>query len=90
MKLRGEENYQQWKNTIENVARVHGLRKFYHSKAPLPPKFVDEFDDGVSQKEFLEYDDWAKGDAKMKLCISNNVSSSILCQINSLNTAREM
>ena len=90
LKLRGEENYQQWKFTMENVARVHGLRKFYHPKAPAPPIFVDEFDEGVSEKDFQKYDEWAKGDSKMKLCISSNVSSSILCQINSLGTAKEM
>lgn len=90
LKLRGEENYQQWKFTMENVARVHGLRRFYHPKAPKPPKFVDEFDEGVSEEEFQKYDEWAKGDSKMKLCISSNVSTSILCQINSFATAKEM
>ncbi|KAI0999916.1 hypothetical protein K3495_g8280, partial [Podosphaera aphanis] len=90
LKLRGEENYQQWKFTIENLARVHGLRRFYHPKAPAPPNFVDEFDESISVEDFRKYDDWARGDSKMKLCIANNVSPSISCQLNSLNTAKEM
>lgn len=90
LRLRGEDNYQQWKYNIENMARVNGLRKYYHPKAPAPPKFVDEFDDDVSPKDIMAYDEWARGDSKMQLCISNNVSTSIASQINNLRTAKEM
>lgn len=51
---------------------------------------MDEFDDNASEKEILAYDEWARGDSKMKLCISNKVSTSIASQINSLGTAKEM
>ena len=90
LKLKGEQNYQDWKYNIENIARVHGLRNYYHPKAPAPPKFVDEFDDDVTEKDIIAFDNWARGDSKMKLCISNNVSSSIASQINRLSTAKEM
>ncbi|KAI0991814.1 hypothetical protein K3495_g16373, partial [Podosphaera aphanis] len=90
LRLKGEDNYQDWKYNIENIARVHGLRRYYHPKAPAPPKFVDEFDDGVTEKDIIAFDSWARGDSKMKLCISNNVSTSIASQINRLSTAKEM
>ncbi|KAI0998951.1 hypothetical protein K3495_g9245 [Podosphaera aphanis] len=76
-RLRGEENYAQWKFDIENIARVHGLRKYYHPKSPAPPKVVDEFDDDASPEDIQAYDNWARGDAKMKLIIRTNVSTSV-------------
>lgn len=54
-RLRGEENYAQWKYDIENIARVHDLRRYYHPKAPVPPKIIDEFDDGASAEEVQTY-----------------------------------
>ena len=89
-RLRGEENFQQWKYDIENIARVHGLRKFYHPKASASPKVVDEFDEDASSEEIKAYDAWARGDSKMKLCITNNVSSTIAAQLNRLKTAKDM
>ncbi|KAI0993905.1 hypothetical protein K3495_g14279, partial [Podosphaera aphanis] len=89
-RLKGEENYAQWKFDIENIARVHGLRKYYHPKSPAPPKVVDEFDDDASAEDIKAYDEWARGDAKMKLIIRTNVSTSFASQLNRLSTAKEM
>lgn len=50
---------------------------------------MDEFDNRASEKEIKALDDLARGDSKMKLCISNNVSL-IASQISSLGTAKEM
>ena len=90
LRLRGEDNYQQWRYNMENIARVHGLRKYYHPNAPAPPKCVDEFDENVSEKDIKAFDDWARGDSKMKLIITNNVSASIAGQVDRLSTAKEM
>lgn len=90
LRLRGEDNYQQWKYNMENLARVHGLRKYFHPHAPAPPKFVDEFDEKASAEDIIAFDMWARGDSKMKLCITNNVSASIAGQVDQFSTAREM
>ena len=66
------------------------LRKYFHQNAPGPPKCVDEFDENVSEKDIKAFDDWARGDPKMKLIITNNVSASIAGQVDPLSTAKEM
>lgn len=89
-RLRDEESYAQWKFDIENISHVHGLRNYYHPKSPAPPKVADEFDDDVSSEDIQAYDNWARGDAKMKLIIRTNVSTSIASQLNRLNTSKEI
>ena len=90
LRLRGEDNYQQWRYNKENIARVHDLRKYFHPNAPAPPKFVDEFDSKASADDIKAFDEWARGDSKMKLCITHNVSASIAGQVDQFNTAKEM
>jgi len=42
MKLKGEENYIVWKEVIEDIAVVNGLKWYIYKKGKVP-KYVDEF-----------------------------------------------
>ena len=42
MKLKGEENYIIWKEVIEDITVVNGLRRYIYKKGKVP-KYADEF-----------------------------------------------
>lgn len=90
LRLKNEENYQDYKYNIKNITRANCLWMIYRPKSLTPPKFADKFDDGVTYKEISAIDNYARGDPKKKSCISNNLSKSIATQINRLETAKEM
>lgn len=64
--------------------------KILASQSASSSKFVDEFNDDVTKKDKIAFDNWAKVDSKMKLFTSKNISASIVSQVNTLDTAKEM
>jgi hypothetical protein len=50
MKLRGEENYIQWKTMMEDLVDANDLIRFVHLKGKAPPQ-ADEFDEKVDIKK---------------------------------------
>jgi len=42
MKLKGKENYIAWKEVIEDIAVINGLRRFIYEKGKVP-KYIDKF-----------------------------------------------
>ena len=55
MKLKGEENYTQWKEALENIVTTYGLRRYYYDRAPSLLEYVDEFDDNIDQDKLDIY-----------------------------------
>jgi hypothetical protein len=68
MKLRGEENYIQWKTVMEDLADANDLIRFVHLKGKAPPQ-ADEFDEKVDIEKLATWKAWKAGDASMKLII---------------------
>jgi hypothetical protein len=71
LKLRGEENCDQWKENLINVARSNGISK-YISERYKPPEFVDEFGDIVDDKALKLWNDHERGDTQMRMATTFN------------------
>ena len=69
LKLKGEENYVQQKEALENIATTYGLRRYYYDRAPSLPEYVDEFDDNIDQDKLDIYSVQVASDTKIKIVI---------------------
>jgi hypothetical protein len=75
MKLKGEENWIQWKEKIISITKASDIYKYIHPKAMLAkPEFVDEYDDDskATLAQLLAWKEWDKGDAQMQLALTYN------------------
>jgi hypothetical protein len=89
MKLRGEENYIQWKTAMEDLADANDLVRFVHPKGKAPPQ-ADEFDEKVDIEKLATWKAWKAGDASMKLIIQTNVKKTPSQLLAGCKSAREM
>jgi hypothetical protein len=89
MKLRGEENYIQWKTVMEDLADANDLIRFVHLKGKAPPQ-ADEFDEKVDIEKLATWKAWKAGDASMKLIIQTNVKKTPSQLLAGCKSAREM
>ena len=55
LKLKGEENYTQWKEALENIATTYGLRRYYYDRTPSLLEYVNEFDNNIDQNKLDIY-----------------------------------
>ncbi len=74
MKLKGKENYIIWKEAIEDIAVVNGLRQYIHKKGKVP-KYVDEFNEKSDETKLAAWLTQEAGDLSMKFIIKFNVKS---------------
>jgi hypothetical protein len=66
MKLKGEENWIQWKEKIISIAKASDIYKYIYPKAMLTkPEFVNEYDDDLkaTPAQLLAWKEWDKGNA---------------------------
>jgi hypothetical protein len=89
MKLRGEENYIQWKTAMEGLADANDLIRFVHLKGKAPPQ-ADELDEKVDTEKLATWKAWKAGDASMKLIIQTNVKKTPSQLLAGCKLAREM
>jgi hypothetical protein len=69
LKLRGEENYPTWKQTMRDWVEAHDLVKYIHATA-IAPEYVDEFATTPPDPEKLRvWKEWIGGDAKIRMAI---------------------
>ena len=90
LRLVGEENYSLWKRSIINLAIVHDLIDHYHPDAPEPTAEINIFNKKLNAGDINLYKDWCRKDAKMKLIITGNLSSTLASQVENLETAKAM
>jgi hypothetical protein len=64
MKLKGDENYPDWKEKVLNIAKSNGIAKYVHEKYKAPPE-VDEFDEKASEEAVKLWQAHEAGDANM-------------------------
>ena len=74
MKLKGEENYIAWKEAIEDITVVNGLRCYIHEKGKAF-KYVDEFNEKADETKLAAWQICETGDLSMKIIIKLNVKS---------------
>ncbi|OWP01747.1 hypothetical protein B2J93_2339 [Marssonina coronariae] len=72
-KLKGVENYDQWRDTIINIAKIYGIAKHLHIKSRThAPIEVDEWDPSVSTTALNNWKKWDSEESQMKLAITLN------------------
>jgi hypothetical protein len=72
LKLKGEENYTNWKELIVNIARGNGLAKYINDRCKRPEcidEFHEDYDEDKDGDKLRKYEAWEKGDAQMQLAI---------------------
>ena len=90
-KLKGAENYQQWKDKVINIAKSNGIAKFLHEKSRTKkPQEVDEWDDDVKEEDLKKWQDWETGESQMKLAITLNCKAGPLGHTQGKSTALDM
>ena len=74
-KLKGVENYDEFKQNMMNLAISAGLEKYYITDPtrPKPKEITAENYKDSTRDERLDWDDWKTGDAKAKLVLTWNV-----------------
>ena len=77
MKLKGEKNYIAWKEVIEDIAVVNGLRQYIHKKGKAP-EYVDKFNKKADEIKLAIWQTWEAGDSSIKIIIKLNVKSTLI------------
>jgi len=75
IKLKGEENWTQWKDKITSIAKMNSLYKYVYEKAQnLKPNAVNEYDSDLkaTPEQLKAWKEWEQGDATMQLAITCN------------------
>lgn len=90
-KLKGIENYPEWRDKVLNIAESNDISKFVdpESKNHIP-KEVGEWDSKASKDEREIWKEWKAGEARMKLAITLNCKSGPLQHTVGLTTALDM
>ncbi|XMA13681.1 hypothetical protein WAI453_006472 [Rhynchosporium graminicola] len=90
-KLKGGENYTEWRDKVLNIAKTNGISKFLNVKSrDHVPKEVDEWDDEVDDKALKKWQDWESGESQMKLAITLNCKAGPLAHTTGKTTALDM
>ncbi|EKD11974.1 hypothetical protein MBM_09837 [Drepanopeziza brunnea f. sp. 'multigermtubi' MB_m1] len=90
-KLKGGENYQQWKDKVINIAKSNRISKYINPKSrSLIPMEVDECDDTVKAEDLQRWLDWDTGESQMKLAITLNCKAGPLGHTQGKATALDM
>ncbi|KAG4426994.1 hypothetical protein IFR05_017523, partial [Cadophora sp. M221] len=75
-KLKGIENYPEWRDKVMNIAESNDISKFVDPESKNhTPKEVGEWDTTSTKGEKEEWKEWKAGEAKMKLAITLNCKS---------------
>ena len=90
-KLKGADNYQQWKDKVTNIAKSNWIAKFLHEKSRThAPKELDEWDNNASPTELKRWQDWDAGERQMQLVITLNCKPGPLGHTTGKATALDM
>ncbi|KAI1005623.1 hypothetical protein K3495_g2592 [Podosphaera aphanis] len=89
LKLKGEENYEQWKNNMENIALANNLEDYISDEIEEPPH-VSIKERFAKREAFEMRKQWLAGDARMKLAIMINSASNIHGMIDGKTPALQM
>lgn len=89
LKLKGEENYIQWKDKVMDIAISHDLCQYVDSRF-VPPKEVDYLDPKVDQEALKLWKEYRSGDAQMRLAITLNCKTVPSQVIQGKKTSMEM
>ena len=74
LKLKGEENFEVWKEAMINLAKTNGLIKYIRPNQQIPKEYkFDDEDDKSTPEQIKAWEDWEAGDARMKLAFQFNV-----------------
>ena len=77
MKLIGEENYTVWKEAIEDIAVVNGLRRYIYKKGKAP-EYIDEFNKKANKTKLAVQQIQEAGDLGIKIIIKLNIKSTLV------------
>src|ERR1700709_1989571 len=71
-RLKGRENYPEWKKNFLNLAKSAGMSKYFIDDPlrPKPKKITIENVREATRDERLDWDDWEAGEAKAILMLS--------------------
>ncbi len=71
MKLKGEENYQQWKEKIMNIVKSNQLARYINDKC-VPPPEIDKFDPKADQDALKLQITFQASNTNIQLAITTN------------------